>query len=561
MILLFGDSHVKYIQSNINISTFKFPAASAKGLINVDSKKKVGIKIIDIIKSKTKNVNSVYFWFGFVDIVFSYYYNLIKNNNIDINKFIDQIIYNYLLFMLYIKKTFNVNIHVISVLYYPIIRNNNIIDNIILNISDIDYNDYKKYMIVKNSNSLFEKKKLKDFEIRLKNKSLYNYNKLKHIFETDVNLNKLINLRIITFNNRLEKICINNNFIYCNITSKINLNYINKYKTTFSNIDHHYIGDIISKIIITNCISMNNIYIKIYNILISLKNDHRKINVNTGNYILKEIDYVRKPFNFKNKNILNNKLSSITNDIKNYIEYNITEKTSNIPLPSGLCIFNSIYTENYLNKIHDELEKTYYFYKDKKTFGKYKISKLFVDQEKRKRTFMFDNLNVYDFLSVSFMMNNKLGVILFKYVSDIFKIYKIEDKYIETICKNSKIVIARYKSYTGLYVHIDKLRRGDGPVITMSLGPDENIYDLIPLDNIKKSIRVYFKKGSIVSMNGEIRYEWAHALPYGYKYNNNKPRYSIIFLMHNFKDFKIKYSNILKNNIKYTIGDCKDYIN
>lgn len=140
------------------------------------------------------------------------------------------------------------------------------------------------------------------------------------------------------------------------------------------------------------------------------------------------------------------------------------------------------------------------------------------------------------------------------------KIFKIEDKYIDLICNKSKIVVARYTTYTGLHTHIDKLRRSNGPIITMSLGSEMNIYDLVPLNSCMKSMRVYFPKGSIVSMTGNIRYDWAHGLPFGYKYSNRKPRYSIIFLMDAFEEIKKTYSNVLKDYITFTLRDCTYYM-
>ncbi len=72
-----------------------------------------------------------------------------------------------------------------------------------------------------------------------------------------------------------------------------------------------------------------------------LKNNSKKLKVKTGNYTIKEIDYVIKPFHFKKELILNSKLSKITRNIKNYIEYKIPEKTTNAPLPYGYKYTNN----------------------------------------------------------------------------------------------------------------------------------------------------------------------------------------------------------------------------
>ena len=294
-----------------------------------------------------------------------------------------------------------------------------------------------------------------------------------------------------------------------------------------------------------------------------IKNYKKKnINVKEGKILVKKLYYKIKKYKIKHTSkTLQSKMQNIKKNIKNYVSYYLQEKPTKIKLPPGLCIYDKIYSENKLEEIKSRLNRVYNKYHKEKEFMGIPIEKLFAKQENGKRIFMFDNLDVYNFCKIAINMDKKLGQYLIQYIIDIFQIFKIPSDKISLLCQNSKIVIARYESNTGLYAHLDLLRRGDGPVITMSLGADYNIYDMIPLKENKDTLRVYFPKGSLVVLNGEARYEWAHSLPYDLEYGNNDVRYSIIFLVHNFQSVKKIRSNIYKMNYDFSLHDCSHYLN
>lgn len=160
---------------------------------------------------------------------------------------------------------------------------------------------------------------------------------------------------------------------------------------------------------------------QILSILLHLKNNDIKLKVRPADYKIKKIDYIIKRFTVNDKNSLKNKIAKISIDIKNNIRYNIVEKDypKDTSLPPGLCIFDKIYTTETLDQFHSLLEKVFYRYKDRKYFKHYKMSKLFHHQEHKKRTFLFDDMNVYDILKVSLMMDEKLGMLFF----NMFQIY------------------------------------------------------------------------------------------------------------------------------------------
>lgn len=85
----------------------------------------------------------------------------------------------------------------------------------------------------------------------------------------------------------------------------------------------------------------------------------------------------------------------------------------------------------------------------------------------------------------------------------------------------------------------------------MSLGPDYNVYDMIPIDNTKDTLRIFFRKGSVVIMDGDARYLWAHATPFNFKYKPTPYRYSIVLLSHEYKknDVNCTYSKIYDNTL------------
>jgi hypothetical protein len=88
-ILVFGDSFSRtftlFNDSNIKVTTYS--GGSAKGLTKLDNKNR--LNIIDKVKSN-KLAKCIIFLFGNVDLHFSYYYTLIKNQPFNIKTIIEE---------------------------------------------------------------------------------------------------------------------------------------------------------------------------------------------------------------------------------------------------------------------------------------------------------------------------------------------------------------------------------------------------------------------------------------------------------------------------------------
>ncbi len=154
---------------------------------------------------------------------------------------------------------------------------------------------------------------------------------------------------------------------------------------------------------------------------------------------------------------------------------------------------------------------------------------------------MFDSSNIYETLEYSKLFNKNLHNLLTTIVIDIFSSLQIKKDNIKNMLLNSKLVIARYADKTGIYTHIDNIVRSNGLVLTLSFGPNYTYYDLIPLDNKEDSLRIKFNNGEPVIMDGRSRFLYAHAIPENMSYEPTFVRYSLIFLISNYKGLNCVY--------------------
>ncbi|XWV25745.1 DNA repair protein [Tupanvirus soda lake] len=209
------------------------------------------------------------------------------------------------------------------------------------------------------------------------------------------------------------------------------------------------------------------------------------------------------------------------------IDYNIDHyECTSCDLVDGFFIFKPLYINVYLDKFYKVIDDTFNDNKDDPTF---------TYQNNKKRVFLFDNLNLYEVLEHCNKISPKLTSYLLRYIVDILYLLKVPLELISEFMEKSKLVIVRYEQSSGIHSHIDNIKRGNGAVVTMSLGPDYNVYDLIPVDNTNDSLRIFFKKGSVLIMDGKARYLWAHATPKNFKYTPTDLRYSIVLLSYEYK--------------------------
>lgn len=115
-----------------------------------------------------------------------------------------------------------------------------------------------------------------------------------------------------------------------------------------------------------------------------------------------------------------------------------------------------------------------------------------------------------------------------------------------------QIIFLKYEYNDGIWLHIDNIARYDqGPIITMSIGPEKIYYDFAPtLIHDQKDvlpIRIEIENGEIIIMDGSSRIEWSHGLPYGIKFN--KTKYSILFKFDKFGEYNVSRNTILDTRI------------
>ncbi|XWV24514.1 alkylated dna repair protein alkb-like 8 isoform x1 [Tupanvirus deep ocean] len=236
------------------------------------------------------------------------------------------------------------------------------------------------------------------------------------------------------------------------------------------------------------------------------------------------------------------------------IDYNVDHnECTSCDLVDGFFIFKPFYINLYLDKFYQIIDETFNNNRDDPTF---------TYQNNKKRVFLFDNLNLYEVLEHCNKINPRLTSYLLRYIVDILYLLKVPIELISEFMQKSKLVIVRYEQGSGIHSHIDNIKRGNGAVVTMSLGPDYNVYDLIPVDNTNDSLRIFFKKGSVLIMDGKARYLWAHATPKNFTYTPTELRYSIVLLSYEYKKNNIDcfnsevYNDVLcgyynKNFFKY----------
>lgn len=190
-IAFIGNSHCaqfnieNYNNKDITIDIINWTAASIKGLVNKNSKLQFGNHIKEYCE--VNKDTTLVFFLGQVDIEFGYYYKCVINNTkYDVNIYINELIENY-------KEYLNNNI---TNKFYILSINPTTIRN-------IEHNFWVSFRCPNGRHGFYsdpnEAIKFEDYK-----DTIYNDD-----YGTRFNINKL-------FNERLETMCINNNFKYIN---------------------------------------------------------------------------------------------------------------------------------------------------------------------------------------------------------------------------------------------------------------------------------------------------------------------------------------------------------
>ncbi len=223
-----------------------------------------------------------------------------------------------------------------------------------------------------------------------------------------------------------------------------------------------------------------------------------------------------------------------------YKEYDFNKyksvKCEKCAIPKGLYVFEKLYDDKFNEKMFNELNNT---------FNNNMKDASFTYQDKKQRTFMFDNMNIFQTLSHATKLNSELGKLLHKITKDIISNLHVEkkEKKINDLLTSSKLVIARYTTKKGIYTHIDNVKRSDGLVLTLSFGSYYTYYDLVPIDNKLESIRIGIRQGEPLAMDGKSRFIYGHAIPSGLNYPPKFIRYSLVFLISRYGNVNCEFEN------------------
>lgn len=229
-------------------------------------------------------------------------------------------------------------------------------------------------------------------------------------------------------------------------------------------------------------------------------------------------------------------------------------------LPRDLCLFRPCLSD-------DELKSMWNYFET--LFGEYKqLNIMNSTQEGRGLIYLFTGdagTRQYARETLSFLKNYNLMLYnlidkIVKYIMDIYCVRDKDEK--NNFIDKMQIIILKYTSHSGIWLHIDNVARYDqGPIITISVGPKKIYYDLTPtlLHNDKKysPIRVEVGNGDLVIMDGSSRMEWAHGLPYDMTFSVNK--YSILIKMDRFGKTNIIYNKTLDLDISSSAILCDNY--
>lgn len=186
----------------------------------------------------------------------------------------------------------------------------------------------------------------------------------------------------------------------------------------------------------------------------------------------------------------------------------------------GLYVINPFYKIDYLNNFYDMLELTYYSHRDDPTF---------VHALNNRVAIMFNNLNLYQLIEYSHQLNPTLSAYLFRFIVDALYLLKIPENFITNFYLGSRLIIVRYEKGANIMPYISDIRNASSAIVTMSIGPGMNVYDIVPVNYGNDRYRFFFKNGSILLLDGQAKESWVQVVPKNFVYTDVY-RYELILL-------------------------------
>lgn len=242
------------------------------------------------------------------------------------------------------------------------------------------------------------------------------------------------------------------------------------------------------------------------------------------------------------------KVRYIKKKIYKKLPYDVEMKPYNeTTLPDGLCVFKGNLNDGAMNNLHKGLE--YIF----ANLTKFKLQHDIADE----KIFLFGTGDVQKWHNAQKELRRVQPAVA-QYVKSICTFLQKKFNIPQDIIDNGlKFTIIKYTQERGIKLHLDNVTRTTGgPIITMNVGPEYIYIDLVSVvSDDDPSYRVRVDKGELLLMDGASRLHYAHALPYGFRYN--KPKYTVLFLFDKFAELDKKHSDYFDVDISKSVN-CTD---
>jgi hypothetical protein len=116
----------------------------------------------------------------------------------------------------------------------------------------------------------------------------------------------------------------------------------------------------------------------------------------------------------------------------------------------------------------------------------------------------------------------------------------------EWIFESNNIVLIYYDRYVGIPSHIDNITyTTGGPIYAAGIGPASSLFDMIPATVDGTPVRLEVTELSAVRMAGEARFQWSHAIPFGF----NGVKFTILFRLDMLPDTRMKVDPFLQAHL------------
>jgi len=122
---------------------------------------------------------------------------------------------------------------------------------------------------------------------------------------------------------------------------------------------------------------------------------------------------------------------------------------------------------------------------------------------------------------------------------------------VEWIFDSDNIVLIYYDKYVGIPSHVDNITyTSGGPIYAAGIGPASSFFDMIPVTIDGTPVRFEVTELSAVRLQGESRFQWSHAIPFGL----NGVKFTILFRLDMLANTPMKLDPFLKVHLPNSSG-------